>query len=74
MAVTEAESKLTDKTGEFQIGNAQTALTAAETDHTIADTSETVDRSDLKTHLDALGTRINEIETLLEFHRLTLDN
>ncbi len=73
MAVSEAESKLIDKTGKFQIGNAQTALTAAETSHNMTG-FDSVNIGVLDNAMDALGARINELETLCEYHRLALDN
>lgn len=39
---------------------------AASTSHTIADTAETVDRSDIEAKLDALGTEINKINDLID--------
>lgn len=72
---TEANSKLIDKLDNFQIGDQQAAITAASEAHTIADTSETVDRSDIEAKLDALGAAINElIEKVGEAHGLVADN
>ena len=39
----------------------QAHVTDAVTSHTVADTSETCDRSDIESKLDALGTIINSI-------------
>ena len=46
--------------------NQQSHEADASTSHTIADTSETVDRSDIEDKLDALGTTINSILSKLE--------
>ena len=39
---------------------------AASESHTIADTGETVDRSDIEDKLDALGVEINKINDLID--------
>ena len=46
----------------------------AVTSHSIADTSETVDRSDIEAKLDALGTKINNILSKLETTKLFADS
>lgn len=43
----------------------QADVSASES-HTIADTSETVDRSDIEAKLDALGVEINKINDLID--------
>lgn len=71
---TAAVAKLADRNDNLQIGNRQSSITAAVVAHTIADTTETVDRSDIEAKLNVLGTRINDIITVLEAHGLVADN
>ena len=51
---------------QFDRVSATQADLAAETAHSIADTGETVDRSDIEAKLDALGTEINKVNDLID--------
>ncbi len=70
---TDAESHLYDRADKPMINDQQAAIANGSASHTIADTSETCDRSDLKTHLDAIGSDINLILAALRKHGLIAD-
>ena len=71
---TDAQSHLYDRGDNPMIADQQSAITAASAAHTVADTSETCDRSDIEAKLDLLGTAINSIISTLEAHGLVADN
>jgi hypothetical protein len=58
---TDATSHLYDRNDNPMIADQGSAITAASAAHTIADTAETVDRSDIEAKLDALGTAVNSL-------------
>lgn len=68
MSVSEAESKMIDKNDNFQIGNAQSSIAAASTTHSGSTASE------INTEANTMGATVNAIISILEYHRLTLDN
>jgi hypothetical protein len=63
-----------DKADNPMLADQQAAITAASVAHTIADTAETVDRSDIEAKLDALGTAVNSLISAMEAHGLIADN
>jgi hypothetical protein len=63
-----------DRDDNPMIDDQQASVTAVSEAHTIADTAETVDRSDIEAKLNLLGVSINLIISRLEAHGLIADN
>jgi hypothetical protein len=72
-----AKSKLADSNGLPQIGDQQSAITAGVVAHSITDVAadlSAANEAEIEGFLDALGTAINSIISVLEAHGLTADN
>ncbi len=75
--VTEADSKMVDKSGNFQIGNRSNSIAAAVVAHSMTDADASLGattQAELEGMLDALSARINNIISVMENHGLAADN
>lgn len=74
---TAAQGKLIDKSNNPQIQDRQSAITAAVEAHSLTDADANLGattQAEIEGVLDALGTAINSIISVLELHGLIADN
>jgi len=72
-----SKSKLADSSDNPQIADRGAAITAAVVAHSITDVAadlSAANEAEIEGFLDALGTAINSIISILESHGLTADN
>lgn len=67
MSLNPQNAQLADRNGRPLIGDAQAPVTNAVTNHTV---NATFSNTEVKGHLDTLGTRLAEVQAILRAHGL----